>query len=75
MIKQAAIRYNGVIFIGKRHRDIVANAPKHLDLKHGEEGFVTTQGLFLDREKAAMVALMCGQIKRPKKKLISEDLY
>jgi hypothetical protein len=74
VIKQAAILYNGVIFKGDRHRNIIS-ANKHLPLKNGVEGFITTQGLFLDRENAAKVAYMTGQIKKRKIKLISEDLY
>ena len=74
MIKQAAIKYNGVLFKGKRHRDIIAAYP-HIDLKKGEDGFITTAGMFLNREESANIAYMLGQIKSKKKKLISEDLY
>jgi hypothetical protein len=74
VIKQAAILYNGVIFKGDRHRNIIS-ANKHIPLKNGIEGFITTQGLFLNREEAAKIAYMTGQIKNKKLKLISEDLY
>jgi len=74
MVKQAAILYQGVLYKGDRHRNIISNH-KHIPLKNGEEGFITTSGLFLDREKAAKLAFTLGQIKKPKKKLISEDLY
>lgn len=73
-IKQAAILYNGVIFKGDRHRNIIA-ANKHIPLNKGEEGFITSSGMFLNRKEAAKIAYMTGQIKKPKQKLISEDLY
>lgn len=73
-IKQAAILYNGVVFNGDRHRNIIANHP-HINLKQGTEGFVTSSGMFLGRGEAAKIAYMTGQIKSKKKKLISEDLY
>lgn len=73
-IKQAAILYNGVVFKGDRHRNIISNYP-HVNLKQGKEGFLTSSGMFLDRVEAAKIAYMTGQIKSKKKKLISEDLY
>jgi len=73
-IKQAAILYNGVVFKGDRHRNIIAAHP-HIPLKNGKEGFVTSSGMFLGREESAKIAYMTGQIKSKKKKLISEDLY
>lgn len=73
-IKQAAILYNGVLFKGDRHRNIISKY-KHLPLNKGIEGFVTSHGLFVDREQAAKIAYSTGQIKKPKQKLISEDLY
>ena len=74
MIKEAAIRFNGIVSRGKRHREIIANH-KHINLKKGEDGFVTSGGLFVDRKKAAEIAFQCGQIKKSKNRLISEDLY
>jgi len=76
IIDQAAIWNNGVIYKGKRHKDIFMNAPQHLNIrKGGIEGFVTTSGMFLDREEAADLAFRMGQIKSPVEKLKSEDLY
>jgi len=75
-IEQAAIWNNGIIYKGKRHKDIVMNAPKHLNIrKGGIEGFVTTSGIFLDRKEAAEVAYQCGQIPEPVEELKSEHLY
>lgn len=76
IIDQAAIWNNGVIYKGKRHKDIFMNAPRHLNIrKGGIEGFVTTSGMFLDREEAADLAFRMGQIKSHVEKLKSEDLY
>ena len=43
--------------------------------KDSEEGFITKGGMFVDRETAADIAYMTGQIKEPTDKLKSEDLY
>lgn len=75
MIKHAAILHNGIIYKGKRHREIIADAPKYLDLSKGEEGFLTSNGSFVNREQAAKIAHIAGQIKKPKQQLISEDLW
>jgi hypothetical protein len=72
VIQQAAILHNGIIYKGKRHKDIVM--ANHVS-KGRIEGFVTNQGLFVDREKAAQLAYMMGQIKNPVDKLKSEHLY
>jgi len=73
-IKQAAILYNGVVFKGDRHKNIISSH-KHIPLNKGTEGFITSSGMFVGREEAAKIAYMTGQIKKPKQKLISEDLY
>lgn len=75
MITFAAIRYNGVIYKGKRHEIIVKNAKPFADISKGDEGFLTKSGAFVSREMAAKIALRCGQIKKPKQRLISEDLW
>lgn len=74
MIKAAAILHNGILYKGKRHREII-ESNKQVNLKAGQEGFVTSSGMFVNREEAATIALVSGQIKRQKKKLISEDLW
>ena len=66
VIEQAAILNNGIIYKGKRHKDIVMSQPKHLNIrKGGTEGFVTTQGIFLNRKDAAKLAYEMGQITEP----------
>lgn len=74
MIKAAAILHQGIIYKGRRHREIISDN-KHINLKNGEEGFITSSGLFVSREQAARIAHTNGQIKRPKKSLKSEDLW
>lgn len=76
IIQQAAIWNSGIVYKGKRHKDIVMDAPRHLNIrKGGIEGFVTTQGHFVDRKEAAELAYQFGQISEPKEELKSEDLY
>ena len=75
MIKQAAILQHGIIYKGKRHKDIYMANKNVLRRKDSEEGFITKGGMFVDRETAADIAYMTGQIKEPTDKLKSEDLY
>jgi hypothetical protein len=75
VIQQAAIRLSGIVYKGKRHKEIMMSIPKHLDTKGREEGFVTSQGLFVDRKEAAKLASMFGQIKGKPRELKSEHLY
>lgn len=75
MIKQAAIYHQGTVYVGDRHRNIISTYKPTIDLSKAEQGFITSNHLFVSREEAAKIALACGQIKKPKKKLISEDLY
>ena len=42
--------------------------------KDSEEGFITKGGMFVDRETAADIAYMTGQIKEPTDKLKSYNL-
>lgn len=76
VIQQAAIWNNGIVYKGKRHKDIVMSQPEHLNIrKGGIEGFVTTAGLFLNRKEAAKLAYEMGQINEPVESLKSEHLY
>jgi hypothetical protein len=73
VIDQAAILHNGIIYKSKRHKDIAIENP-HIR-KNGTEGFATIHGMFIDRETAANIAYMSGQITKPVKELKSEHLY
>lgn len=80
MIKEAAIKFKGKIYTGKRHCDCIMKAGKDTKTRpiNGEQGFLTTKGDFVDREEAAIIALESGQIKElkfHKTMLYSEDLY
>ena len=70
----------GEIYIGRRHGDIILLMVKR-DINPNNnaiQGFIDSDGKFLDREEAATHALQIGQIKQLKfqpKTLFSEDLY
>lgn len=49
-------------------------AAKHKKKKDVKEGFVTSQGDFVGRKKAAKIAESAGEIKESPKKLHSTDL-
>lgn len=75
-IKEAAIYLNGMIHTGKRHKDISIKIHKTIGSRKGAiEGFVTNQGIFLDRKEAADLAYQMGQISEPVEELKSEHLY
>lgn len=78
MLLAAACRLNGVTTIGRRHHLILTNARPKGSLKTSEQGFIDTDGNFLNREEAAIHAIACGQIKELKysrKDLFSEELW
>ena len=49
-------------------------AKEHIKDKNAKRGFVTNEGEFVSRKKAAKIALKAGEIKKPVKKLHSSDL-
>lgn len=82
-IYAAAIRHKGrVCYMAppNRHHDIIhmiAQNEGEYD-QSSEQGFVTTEGLFVDREEAARIAITSGQITETKFQpglLFSEDLW
>ncbi len=80
MILCSAVWHCGQLFIGKRHHDCIRVAVEVTGIKPvtGEQGFVTRDGVFLNRENAAIDAIRCGQIKNLKYHrgdLFSEDLW
>ena len=70
----------GVVMCGFGHACIFAQLGgrvadrQQLGYKEEKQGFLTTHNRFVDREEAAMIAYVCGQIKEPKSQLFSEDL-
>ncbi len=82
MIKSSAIKLeDGRIITGPRHHNIIKKCIIELEMVppiHGEQGFVTDIGVFLNREDAAIHALEIGQIKELKfnsTQLFSEDIW
>ena len=78
------------IEIGYRHHDILQRFQGEVSRKSKDQGFYTSKGRFVDREEAAYIALLAGQIDiekcfsvkyvddspiRTLKPLYSEDLY
>ena len=78
------------IEIGYRHHDILHKFQGEVSNKSKDQGFYTSKGRFVDREEAAYIALLAGQIDiekcfsvkyvvgsaiRTLKPLYSEDLY
>ena len=78
------------IEIGYRHHDILQRFQGEVSRKSKDQGFYTSEGRFVDREEAAYIALLAGQIDiekcfsvkhvdgftiRTLKPLYSEDLY
>ena len=82
MIKEAAILKGKRIFVGKRHSDCF-QAMKEAGISFSRpkpiQGFVTSEGVFVDRQEAFEIAVSCRQIKDPgpgkTRTLVSEDLY
>jgi len=75
MIVNAAILKDSVIYVGRRHCDILCDKSRQFGfLKNGQQGFITDKGIFLDRYAAATYAYSNGQIKEAKLRLCSEDL-
>lgn len=79
MIVKSAIKQYNKIFIGFRHPDIIHKMIEQGYEKPitGEQGFITDQGIFLDRYQAAKHAIECRQIAKTKIDgiLFSEDLW
>jgi hypothetical protein len=67
IIASAVRDTDGNVFVGKRHGDAGRNgmAIKHAEhWRHHEDGFVTSQLRFLNREDALILAKENGQFKR-----------
>lgn len=81
-VERAAIKAsNGHVFSVARpgrHHDVIRLMVEKGANPHGEQGFVLTDGRFVDRAKAADIALKTGQTKALKfnrYELFSEDLW
>lgn len=75
----------GIVLCGWRHGNIIAQMQATMGLRtvvHGqnsagehEQGFLTNDNRFVERDEAAEIAFRCGQIKGEKKYLFSEDVW
>ena len=70
MIESAAIWTENKTYTGRSHADIKFAWGEINEMEH-VEGFVTDDGIFLNRKEAAAEAFKCGQIKREKNELES----
>lgn len=85
MIKESAIQRNsdGRVWTGRRHSNVYSKMVKEGHIKNitragFTQGFVTTEGTFVDRKEAFKIAKDNGQIKAEpwaEPTLMSEDLY
>lgn len=79
MIVKSAILYEGQIFVGKRHPEIMMTIREIYSdsyISQDMQGFFTDTGVFLNREDAKKHAKECGQLKLEfSKTLTSEDLW
>ena len=81
MIVQAAVRFEGQIYTGRRHVDVLRNMITvhriRTAVREGEQGFVNDNNEFLTRTEAAKEALACGQIDKLPigGELISDQLW
>lgn len=76
----AAIRYpGGRTYTGKRHAICIAKAKKtgtHLRRDKFEQGFITDEHKFVNRDEAKAIAILSGQISEDHTgTLYSEDLW
>lgn len=80
-IKHAAIKLkNGRVFRGKSHADgfhaaCDAGLKEFVSSSAHLQGFLTSEGEFVSREKAAKLAWNAGQIEKNTQCLFSEDLW
>lgn len=70
----------GYIVAGRRHHNCVTTHAYLTKLKGNfhngtTQGFLLNTGAFVNREAAAIIAFESGQIKTPKERLFSEDIY
>jgi hypothetical protein len=77
MIKQAAIRKGSKVFVGSSHADIIQKNRGDLDTfgmfkNEYIQGFITTNGKFLDSAEAAQDAYKSGQIPQAKVYLLMD---
>ena len=70
----------GIVACGWRHHNCFSTLYSLLGDKYDialarVQGFITNDGMFVDRKEAAKIAYNSGQIKYKTEKIFSEDLY
>lgn len=79
-IKEAAVKRGDRIWTGKRHDPIIQQMVKEGEqrIRSDEQGFITLDGVYLNRKQAFKRAVECGQVNyngNLDQPLVSEDLY
>ena len=55
-IKEAAIKKDKAIFVGRRHSEIVkANPQEHFNFENSTQGFITDSGKFVNRQEDSFI--------------------
>jgi hypothetical protein len=81
MLIDAAVRYNGKIYTGKRHgcimQEIIKEFPDAKLKDPFDQGFVDENGNYYHRKAARMHAIKCGQLPNNffRERILSEDLW
>jgi len=71
----------GFVVCGRRHHNCFTTVAMLMGIrkerltKEEVQGFLTNKDRFVDRYEAAQIALVSGQIKEPKDRLFSEDVW
>ena len=74
----SAVIVNDEIFTGKRHNDCFLKAWDKLGMIKillEQQGFLTSSGVFVNREQATQIAYQAGQTDRMDGQLFSEDVW
>jgi hypothetical protein len=79
-IVEAAVEYNGKIYTGKRHAEIMEQIRQEhgttdLKITQEQQGFMTNRGHFVNRYQAGAIACQAGQTKTRHDSLLSEHLW
>lgn len=80
-IKHAAIiRSDEILVLAKSHPEIIKKSPYGTCKADSKQGFLTSEGRFVDRREALQIALKAGQVNKDMKtirhnELISENIW
>lgn len=74
IICAAIKRSDNIIITGRNHAECFKNSPKGTCHGNSNQGFITSEGDFVDRKLAGALAFTAGQISTPTECLFSEDL-